>query len=179
MRCVVWCAFVSVSLCALWPCTFKDPDGYEYDFTSINTNASDSNGLYMTSEPSPVNLYSWKLCDQTTSVSSYTPCANKTQVCQHPGVGPNDKSCGLGQPVYSYLPNGTGVTMYTSGGLVGCSPSTARTTTLNVRCAATFSRQNGAVDSVLENPSCIYTINMYFTAACGKKRRWWRQRQRQ
>ena len=28
-----------------WPCYFASPDGYFYNFTSVNTNSSDSQGL--------------------------------------------------------------------------------------------------------------------------------------
>jgi hypothetical protein len=34
-------AFVAAGFAATWNCTFTDPDGYNYNFNSVNTNSSD------------------------------------------------------------------------------------------------------------------------------------------
>jgi len=151
-----------------WPCQFTDPNGdFRYDLTSVSSNKSDSRGFYQTSDLSGFNYYYFKLCDPSTTVSSNTPCATNTQLCQHPSLPSTDKSCGLGPPAISYFPNGSGVIMKTYDGYPGCyTPSRPRNTTINVKCAKTAGKGDGTLETVIEGPPCVYSVNIYFNAAC-------------
>lgn len=164
--------FVSVFIVSLhgqttWPCKFTDPNGLNYDFTQVNKNTTDSKGQWQQIDTKAANWYYWKLCDPTTETpSGYLACANGTQVCQQPGTPP-DKSCGIGPPTIGYLPNGTGVTMSTVGGYVGCG-STARSVVLSLLCATTYGKPDKSIDLVVESAAgCQYTISQYLLAACG------------
>jgi len=167
---LVLSTLVAVGLCATWPCTFTDTDGNFYDFTSVNTNKSDTKGQWMQIDAKGQNWYFWKLCDPTTDTpSGFTSCAQDTQVCQQPGTPP-DKSCGIGPPSISYVANAGGVIMSTQGGYPGCSPQVARSVQLNLLCASANGKADSTVDIVQESSSgCQYTIKQYFTSACGKK----------
>jgi len=166
---------VTLLACSLdaqtWTCSWKDSSGggWNYNFVSINSNTSDPNGLWQAPDTNLVNNYFWKMCDPTTNTPSsgtLGTCATLTQVCQQPGTPP-DKGCGLGPPIYSFVSNGGGVVMKTSGGTTGCSPVVARSTTLNVLCARNFGKSGNSVDKVIENPGCVYTINFYSDSGCG------------
>jgi hypothetical protein len=111
-------------------------------------------------------------------------------VCQQPSTPP-DKSCGIGPPTISYLPYGGGVVMKTAGGYSGCTPTVARSVTLNLLCATANAKPDKSVDLVVEckddlcclmilliadcnqiylaSAGCQYTINQYFNAACGSR----------
>jgi len=165
--------FIGLSLSATWTCTFRDNEGYTYDFSKVSTNASSTYGLYQAYDSS-VNLYFWKLCDPA-YYNGYATCDQttyaNTQVCQQGGTLTTGKSCGTGspEPTYSYKGNGQGIIMTTTKGTPGCtSPATARSTTLNVLCASAFNRADKSADTVAET-ACTYQITMYLTAACGTK----------
>jgi len=167
---LVLSTLVAMGLCTAWNCTYTDTEGNFYDFTSVNTNKSDSKGQWQQIDAKQQNNYYWKLCDPTTDTpSGFTPCLSNTQVCQQPGTPP-DKSCGIGPPSITYLANAGGIVMSTQGGYVGCSPQVARSVQLNLLCASANGKPDSSVDIVTESTSgCQYTIKQYFNAACGKK----------
>jgi hypothetical protein len=44
-------SFAVATHATTWDCAFTDPDGYRYDFYSVNTNTSDRNGFGYSSIP--------------------------------------------------------------------------------------------------------------------------------
>mmetsp|Transcript_12408 Transcript_12408/g.16609 ORF Transcript_12408/g.16609 Transcript_12408/m.16609 type:complete len:262 (+) Transcript_12408:150-935(+) len=183
MKLVFLCAvlFVGLSVSAdvepTWNCTFSS-NGQNYDFTSQanctdTTSATCENGMYV-SQDDKQNKYYFRLCDPTESTPNAnvgSECKPKTQVCQLDGNN-FDTSCGIGPPDYSLISDTEtqGVTQKASSGDVCTSTSTGRVTSINLKCPSAFSRTNLEIDEVIEVSTCVYSVDLYLTSACGKKK---------
>mmetsp|Transcript_20156 Transcript_20156/g.56698 ORF Transcript_20156/g.56698 Transcript_20156/m.56698 type:complete len:229 (-) Transcript_20156:19-705(-) len=161
--------FVCVAIVSAteWPCKFQLGADY-YDLTPLSGivyEGYDEFGL----------SYFYQVCDPTVtggSISSEAPCMDGTQVCQDlNGVG---VSCGVGEPSYGSIkiigdtPT-SGVQMITDDGTFGCG-NYKRSAYTSVVCLDDFpDKSEGYIETVTENPSCIYFVKMYSVYGCANR----------